>query len=101
MKTMVMKLVNIFFSLLKPPISPPRSDQDEVLSKDRQQYSPTRCTNLKKCYYCGGAGILNHSSKLDGVEFSGWMSMSDISTLPYNQCPLCRGTGCIEGQEIN
>jgi len=95
----VVGLINQIISLLHPLVSQSPPVQNEVATKDKSQRHPTKGTNLKQCYYCGGAGILNYSSKFDGFEFSGRMGMRDVNTSPSNQCPLCRGTGFIEAQD--
>lgn len=96
MRKKILELLNQLRSFLQLPMSHPPPVQDEVPTKGKYQHSLIRRTNLKQCYYCGGGGILNYSSKFDGFEFSGRMGMRDIYTSPSSQCPLCKGTGFIE-----
>lgn len=93
----VLGLINQLISLLR--VSQTHPVLNENGTKDKYQNILIKGAHQKKCYYCRGAGILNTSSKLDGLEFSGRMGFRDINTFSNGQCPLCKGTGFIDAQD--
>ena len=87
-------------ALAKSVFSHPQSvkvENSRIEDAETLPTTPVRQQKLSRCYYCGGAGLVEDSG-LNGYLLPGGRAGLNIDDfdIGLSKCPICKGAGYIE-----
>ena len=97
------KIISIVAHMLSCPDYKYPERKENTKAAETGKSDPFQHISLRKCYYCNGTGLARGSFEIKDripLRFGDLGSLGNSSDAFFSTCPVCKGTGHIETQEM-